>query len=240
MNFFDLLGRGVGATALDVDNALYMTAMSQAVPEKDRKRLIFWGILLEYGARLVLLAISLYVFSGDETLFTMFGVDITPAGLAMILAGIFLIVSNLGELGSFLAGKEEKQEVKEMPFGKALTEMTVVNTALSIDTVVAVADMSDNFLGMAVILSVSSIIRLLFVQQIARFLTKYPSTKILTSSLLIIIGTTLVLQAFNDQLSDIEVGIAFGVAILLMVYYDKYGPKFWKRESEKQVPERVG
>ncbi|MEL6891749.1 MAG: hypothetical protein AAFP84_09145, partial [Actinomycetota bacterium] len=122
MNVFDALGKGAVATTLDVDNALYMTAETQAVEKKDQSRLIGWGILIEYLSRVGIAWLALEVISGDEALFTIGDTKVTPVMVALLLAGLFLFVSNLKDVGDFLVGQEEQTEVKKQPFKRVLLE----------------------------------------------------------------------------------------------------------------------
>ena len=232
----NLLGQGVASTGLDVDNALYTTAASQTVDPKEQQRFIFWAHVLEFGARLGLLAISLYLFSGSDKLFTLFGVDFTPPMLAMMVAGVFLLFTNIKELDGFLIGaEEEKKEITRLPFNRALVEATIVNTVLSIDTVVAVADMTDEFAGMAIILSVSAIIRLLFLRQIAGFMAAHPEAKIITSSFLILIGISLVLQGVAVEFPEEGFTVGLAIAFILLIIYRRYGSAWFRGEKARPV-----
>ena len=103
--------------------------------------------------------------------------------------------------------------------------MTAVNLLLSIDTVVAVVDMTDAFLGMVVILSVSSIIRLLFVRQIAGFMARHPEATIVTSSFLILVGLSLLAQGFNENFPDAWFGVGLAIAFVAMLGYKHYQNK---------------
>ena len=231
-----LLGEGVASTALDVDNALYMTSMSQAVEEKESKALIFWGIAVEYAARVGIAALALTVFTGDETLFSVGDTKVTPVMVAMLVAGLFLFCSNLKDLGDFLIGADDEQAVTSMSFGRALFEMSVVNVILSLDTVIAVTGEVTNVAAAAVVLSVSSIIRVLFVRQIAGFMAANPSLKIVTGGFLILIGLSLILQGLGTDFPEEGFGIGLVIAVLLMWAYDELGPRWFARQLGEDEP----
>ncbi len=223
MNVLDALGKGAVATSLDVDNALYMTAETQAVDTKDQARLIGWGILAEYLARVLIAYLALEVVSGDTTLFKIGDTKVTPVMVALLLAGLFLFFSNLKDVGDFLVGREEEQHVEKQPFDTVLAKMSGVNTILSIDTVVAVTSETDDLATVALILSVSSVIRLLFVRQIAGFMRRHPSFKILTGVFLVLIGVSLMLQGVGIDFPEEAFGVGILVAIGLMWLYRRHG-----------------
>ena len=212
---------GLVATTLDVDNALYMTSSIQGRDEKEQNRLIFWGLLAEFVARFLLVLVAFYLATGKEVLFTVQGFDVTPQTIALLGAGLFLFYSSAKDLIAFQSGDDggngAEKAVAKAAFGTVLLQMTVVNTVLSIDTVIAVAGMTKVLLGAAIILGVSAVIRFLFVRQIAGFLSDHPETKIVIYTFLMLIGLQLVLQSVNDDLPEsafnIIMLIAIGVAL---------------------------
>ena len=239
MNVLDALGKGVVGTTLDVDNALYMTAETQAVEKKDQSRLIGWGILVEYLARVFIAWLALEVVSGDTTLFTIGDTKVTPVMVALLIAGLFLFVTNFKDVGDFLVGQEEEQQVEKQPFDTVLAKMSGVNTILSIDTVVAVTSESDDLATVALILAVSSVIRLLFVRQIATFMREHPSFKILTGVFLILIGLSLMLQGVGIDFPEEAFGVGILIAVGLMWLYKQHGAAWFAMQFGVEPPAAV-
>ena len=212
-----LLWLGLIATTLDVDNALFMTSSTQGRSEKERSQLILWGLVAEYVARFILVMIAFYLATGKEVLFTVAGVEVTPQAIALLGAGLFLFASSIGDLMDHFEGKgdgaNKPKSATKTAFTTLFIQMTIVNTVLSIDTVIAVAGMTDQLAGAAVILGVSAIIRFLFIRQIAGFIERYPETKIIILTFLTMIGLQLILQAFSDDLPEIAFNIIMVIAI---------------------------
>ncbi|MBO9448210.1 hypothetical protein [Ruegeria sp. R14_0] len=208
---------GLVATTLDVDNALYMTSSIQGRSEKDQNRLILWGLVAEYIARFLLVLVAFYIATGKEVLFTIQGFDVTPQTVALLGAGAFLFYSSAKDLFAFFDGDDggdnAERAVAKAAFGTVLLQMSVVNTVLSIDTVIAVADMTKVLFGAAVILAVSSVIRFLFVRQIAGFLSDHPEIKIIIYTFLMLIGLQLLLQAVHDDLPETAFNLIMVIAI---------------------------
>lgn len=217
---------GLVATTLDVDNALYMTSQTQGRSEEEQKRLIFWGLIAEYAARFALVLVAFYIATGQEPLFTLAGFAVTPKALALLGAGIFLLTSSLGDLNDFFSSKgagEKRQKTEtKTSFTQLLVQMTVVNTVLSIDTVIAVTGMTTQLVGAAIILAVSAIIRFLFVRQIAGFIARHQETKIVILSFLMLIGAQLILQAFHDDLPESLFNLVLAGALVVALGYRDY------------------
>jgi predicted tellurium resistance membrane protein TerC len=70
-----LLRDGIYITSLDVDNAIYTTSAIEHLPRKAQRKAIFLAILIEFLARLVLIALFSWVLSGTRPLFVLFGVE---------------------------------------------------------------------------------------------------------------------------------------------------------------------
>ena len=213
---------GLVATTLDVDNALYLTSSIQGRSEKEQNRLILWGLIAEYGARFLLVLVAFYLATGKEVLFTVQGFDVTPQTVALLGAGLFLFTSSAKDLFAFFDGSDGADSagkaVTKAAFGTVLLQMTIVNSVLSIDTVIAVAGMTDLLWGAAIILAVSSVIRFLFVRQIAAFLSDHPETKIVIYTFLMLIGLQLVLQAAHDDLPEIAFNLIMVIAIGIALF----------------------
>lgn len=217
-----LLWLGLVATTLDVDNALFMTSSTQGRSEKERNQLILWGLVAEFIARFILVIVAFYLATGKEVLFTIAGFDVTPQALALLGAGVFLFYSSVGDLFEYFEGKsggeaKPKSAVK-VAFMTLFIQMTIVNTVLSIDTVIAVAGMTNQLAGAAVILAVSAIIRFLFIKQIAGFIERYPETKIVILTFLTMIGLQLMLQAFSDDLPEMAFNIIMIIAVVAALF----------------------
>ena len=65
----ELLRLGATTTLLDVDNALYMTSAIEPLPQEKQRKAIFWGLVLEFIARVILVIIFGFLASGTEPLF---------------------------------------------------------------------------------------------------------------------------------------------------------------------------
>jgi predicted tellurium resistance membrane protein TerC len=207
----ELLRLGATTTLLDVDNALYMTAAVEPLPKDKQKRAIFWGLLLEFIARVILVIIFGYLTSGTEPLFVLFGIEFTAETISLLAAGIFLFVRSSKDLYDFFFDSEEDEPDIDLEnsksFPRLMIEMTLVNALLSIDTVVAIVGsaISNNvqFALVLYMLLFSAIVRLLFVRQIASFIKRYPATNIVVLTFLTLVGIELISQGLGLKVPEI-------------------------------------
>ena len=223
---FTLLQLSLSVTLLDVDNALYMTSAIDALPPEQKKKAVRLGLLIEFLIRLVMVVIFGFIASGTEVLFVAFGIEFTAETLSLLAAGLFLFVHTTRELVRFFFDKDDNssapQNSQEKSFSKVLIEMSVVTALLSVDTVIAVTGSaisgSAEFTLVLYLLLFSALIRLLFVQEIARIIERYPSLNIVIMTFLIAISIELMAQGLGarvpEQVFNGLMIIALGTAVV--------------------------
>ncbi len=228
---FTLLQLSLSVTLLDVDNALYMTSAIDALPPEQKKKAVRLGLLIEFLIRLVMVVIFGFIASGTEVLFVAFGIEFTAETLSLLAAGLFLFVHTTRELVRFFFDKDDnsstQQNSQEKSFSKVLIEMSVVTALLSVDTVIAVTGSAISggaeFTLVLYILLFSALIRLLFVQEIARIIERYPSLNIVIMAFLIAISIELIAQGLGAKISEHVFNglmiIALGTAVVYQMRY---------------------
>jgi predicted tellurium resistance membrane protein TerC len=233
-----LLIQGLTTTALDVDNALYMTSMVESLEPDKQRRAIFWGLFLELLGRLGLIAIFTFLFSGTEPLFELFGITFTAETLSLLGAGIFLFIRSSRDLVNFFRHKGvEDSSTKSHPtveksLLRLMLEMTTVNLILSIDTVIAVNSVTSEFEMVLYLLIFSALFRLLFVRQIAQIMSKYPSLTIVILTFLILIGVELTLQGLGLSIPEAMFNTALLLGVIGAALYAHFSNK---AESNKET-----
>lgn len=224
----DMLRLGLTTTLLDVDNALYMTATIDPLPAEKQKKFIFWGLVIEFFARIGLVLIFGYLASGTEPLFVIAGIEFTAETLSLLAAGIFLFFRSSRDLFRFFfAGQEEKDpllvQTQEKSLARLMLEMSLVNALLSIDTVIALTGSalgSSAAFGVIIyLLLFSAVIRLFFVRQIARFIKRYPATNIIILAFLTLIGVELIALGLGLHLPEALFTIMLLSALLATIVY---------------------
>jgi predicted tellurium resistance membrane protein TerC len=106
--------------------------------------------------------------------------------------------------------------------------MSLVNALLSVDTVIALTGSAigsgAQFWLVIFLLLFSAVVRLLFVQEIARFIQRYPATNIIILMFLIVIGLELTAQGLGARIPEILFNGLMLLALLVAVLYQlRYG-----------------
>ena len=211
-----LMWLGLITTSLDVDNAVYMTSVVQTRPQSQQRRLITWGLIAEYIGRLLLIMVAYYLASGQETLFSIGEFSVTPQVIALLLGGGYVFWSSTTGLVDYFDGKtEEKPEDAAASFTKVLIQMTAVNLILSIDTTIAVASMTKSLLAAGFILLISAVIRFLFIDRIAKFMSEHQQLQIVVLTFMSLIGLQLITKAFYKEIPDAILHLVIAASIIV-------------------------
>jgi predicted tellurium resistance membrane protein TerC len=229
-----LLIEGLLFTTIDLDNAMYATSVVTDLPRQQRRAAIWGSLLLELVGRLGLVLLFVYVVSGDQPLFTLFGMPVTVQTAGLLIAGLFLLIRNGWEMVGFFQQRHRDTESEgvhakeQRAFPLVLLEMGGVLTIMSIDTTIAALSTFTRFDLIAAVFLISAAVRLFFVEQLAHFIQRYPALNIIILTVLVIIGLELVIQAFGF---DYE--LPFNLIILLSIII----AVFYHRRTQPPTPE---
>lgn len=226
VSLYSLLRAGFLTTALDIDNAMYMTAVADNVSPRQQNKLIVVALLLEFLGRIAIIAAILWVFDGREITFVLFGTEMSLEAVALIGAGSFLFLRSVRELIRFFRGEEADDEmdmtvVDDTHFPRLLIETTIVNLTLSVDTILAITGNITAVWQLLYVLSFSAVVRLLFVKQITAVINRFSSLNIIIFTLLTLIGLELFLQGFGLSFPEEEFNLILATAVVIAVMYER-------------------
>ena len=239
---FNLLRNGITVTALDVDNTLYMTAVLDENPPTAHRRLLFWGLFAEFIGRLLLIYFFLVVLGGRDVTFSLLGFEFGIEDVALIAAGLFLLIKNGRELTHILLNRSAPEDPTVSKktfhsFPRLITEITIVNITLSFDTIIAITS-SNSSAGMILyLLLFSAIFRYLFVRQIANIIETYPSLNIIILAFLIIIGLELIMEGIGFNINEVVINLIILAAVGLASLHERRRPtisRWWQQQKKSQ------
>lgn len=193
---------------LGIDNILFISIISDKLPENQRGKARNIGLILALVARLILLAAVSWVMASTTPLFTLFEIDFSGQSLVLLIGGLFLIYKATKEMHHSITGQQEGTKKGKVTLSSVITQIIMVDLVFSFDSVISAIGMT-NELGkttgkdpiiiiyLAVI--VSMIVMLIFAKPIANFINQRPSIKMLALSFLVVIGVILVAEAFGEH-----------------------------------------
>lgn len=201
---------------LGIDNIIFLSILSDRLPAEQRQKARTLGLALAVLTRILLLLALSWVIGLTETLFTVWGEDISGRDLILLLGGLFLIAKSTHEIHQKLEAAEEVTSAKAAAtFGGVIFQILLLDIVFSLDSVItAVGMVSDRSIMIAAVIA-SAIVMILMSGSIARFVEKHPTIKMLALSFLLLIGVTLIAEGFEQHIS--KGYIYFAMAFSLFV-----------------------
>jgi len=187
---------------LGIDNIVFISILSDKLPDHQRNKLRYWGIGLAMVMRLLLLAIISWILKLDQTLFTLFEISFSGKGIILILGGLFLIYKSTKEIyhKTEEADENSAEQSTSKSFGKLLTEVIILDLVFSIDSIITAVGMVQELWIMYTAVIITVLIMLIASKPISDFIRKHPSFKILALCFLMMIGVSLLAEGFHFEI----------------------------------------
>jgi len=202
---------------LGIDNIVFISILSGKVAIERQKRARQLGLLLGMGIRILMLMGLQWIQQQDQPLFELMGHSFTGKSLMLLAGGLFLLYQSVHEIHLKLTQPEEEHQVRSQRSGwnAVLLQMALLNIVFSLDSVITAVGMAKELWVMIAAVVASMVVMLLAAEPIAKFVQEHVSIKILALSFLVMIGVSLLAEAFDQHLEKgyIYFAMAFSFAI---------------------------
>jgi predicted tellurium resistance membrane protein TerC len=213
---------------LGVDNIIFISIVSNKLPEQQQPRARLIGLILAMFFRIGLLLTITWIIKLTNPIFTIPFIEdegqplgISWKDLILIAGGIFLVFKSTLEIHHKLEKvKPENKQVKAAPaaFGSVIFQIVLVDAVFSFDSILTAIGLVDQVWVMITAVVISMTLMMLFAGAISRFINKHPTLQILALAFLIMIGVMLVAEGFHQHFnkSYIYSAIAFSLVVELI------------------------
>jgi predicted tellurium resistance membrane protein TerC len=205
---------------LGIDNVIFISIISDKLPENKRAKLRKIGMGLAMVMRLVLLTAISYIMKLEHPLFRMADISISGKDLILITGGLFLMYKSSKEIYEKTENdhvETDLKKAKKASFKDLLLQILVLDIVFSIDSIITAVGMVENIYIMyaAVIISVG--IMMWASGSISKFIHDHPSFKVLALCFLIVIGVSLVAEGFGHSIPKGYIYFSMAFAFLVDV-----------------------
>jgi predicted tellurium resistance membrane protein TerC len=190
------------------------------LPPEQRDKARKMGLSLALITRILLLCSLSWVMSLSNQLWniSILGLPLPNTGKDLVLAfgGLFLIWKSTKEIHEKVEGHAEStSQLKAPSFASVIVQILLLDIVFSLDSVITAVGMSNQIPVMIAAVVLAMLVMLLFVNQIGAFVEKYPTIKVLALAFLILIGTMLLAEGFQQHISKgyIYFAMAFSIAV---------------------------
>src|SRR5690606_35683220 len=171
---------------LGIDNIIFISILTNRLPESQQPRARTIGISLAILIRVALLFGISWLISLSEPLFTLFEMDFTVRDLILMAGGLFLIYKSTNEIHEKLEGEEHKTEnLKKLTLQAAIFQIILLDIVFSFDSILTAIGLVDSVMIMVAAVVISMGIMLLSAKKISDFVNAHPTVKMLALSFLL-------------------------------------------------------
>ena len=217
---------------LGIDNLIFISILSNKLPEAQRQKARRIGIAMALGMRLALLSMIAWLVGLTAPVFDL-GLVGSPSAtgepsfdtvfswrdLILITGGLFLV---------WKATKEIHHNVDPVPnadifdtskatigFGAVIVQILVLDMVFSIDSILTAVGMTDHLPIMVVAVVVAVIVMLFAADPLGNFIHDNPTVVMLALSFLLMIGAVLIADGFGVHVPKgyIYVAMAFSAGV---------------------------
>ena len=187
---------------LGIDNIIFISIISDKLPQNQRRKARTIGLSLAVVTRLLLLLTLSWLMSLNKPLFTIFGQGFSGRDIILILGGLFLIAKSTHEIHQKLEGEFENplKPKKRASFSSIIFQILLLDLVFSLDSVITAVGLVNEIPIMAAAVIASTFVMIFASHSIAEFVDRHPTIKLLALSFLVLIGVALLAEGFGTHI----------------------------------------
>ena len=212
---------------LGIDNIIFISIVTDQLPLAKKRTARNTGLLLALVIRLVLLGAVAWLMSLTTELFNIWGLSFSCQNIILLVGGLFLIYKSTVEMHKNVKGAEDvKHNVKSKLYAIIL-QIVLIDVIFSFDSIISAVGMTNgmqadtghnpiSIIYISVLISMT--IMMIFAGKISKFISDYPTIKMIALSFLATVGVLLVGEAFGAHIPKgyVYFGLVFSLIVELM------------------------
>ena len=201
---------------LGIDNIIFISILAGKLPAEQQPRARFIGLGLALFIRVALLFSLSWVIGLTAPLFSVLGQEISGRDLILIGGGLFLLAKATYEIHENLEGEEgHSSKGVRASFVSVLIQIILLDAVFSLDSVITAIGMVDQVGLMISAVVVAIGFMMLFAAPVGAFVSRHPTIKMLALSFLLLIGLTLLVEAFDVHIPKGYIYFAMGFSVFV-------------------------
>lgn len=244
---------------------------AKILDKKQRGRARITGLAFALIIRGAMLFSISWLASASAPLFYLGSMGISLGNLVMLAGGVFLLYKTIAEIKEKIYNEEDEHitPTESISMRSAVMQIIVIDFVFSFDSILAAIKVAQktvetnvdcpcnvveqvstaahshasqsNVVIMVGGVLISMLIMLMFSEGVSKFISQYPTIKMLALAFLLIIGTSLVLDCFHVEIPKPYLYAALGFAIFveaLNIFEKKVRRKKNRQKQEAEIAQK--
>jgi len=223
---------------LGIDNLVFISILTNKLPEDQRQKARRIGIGLALAMRLALLSMIAWIVGLTQPVFDLgltgpldnhgapaFETEFSWRDLILIAGGLFLLWKATKEIHHTVDPvpsddvlDKNNPTIAGMSFGAAIGQIILLDMIFSMDSILTAVGMTDNLAVMVIAVVVAVIAMLLAADPLSNFIARNPTVVMLALGFLLMIGAVLIADGFGVHVPKgyIYAAMAFSTVVELL------------------------
>lgn len=186
---------------LGIDNLIFISILTNKLPEHQRAKARRLGISMALVLRLGLLSTVAYIVQLTEPVIELFDQMFSWKDMILIAGGLFLLWKATTEIHHNIDAKTEDEKVMSsgvtLGFAAAIGQILMLDMVFSIDSIITAVGMTEHLPIMVIAVIAAVVVMLVAAEPLAKFINDNPTVVMLALGFLIMIGMTLIAEGFG-------------------------------------------
>ncbi|WP_395662081.1 TerC family protein [Aestuariivirga sp.] len=204
---------------LGIDNLIFISILSNKLPEEHRARARRIGIGAALIMRLLLLTTVSWIAQLTAPVFTVLGEGYSWRDIILLAGGLFLVWKATKEIHHSVDPDDSKEnmmgQTATLTVGGAVFQILLLDLVFSVDSIITAVGMTDHIAIMYIAVIVAVLVMLLAADPLARFIQANPTIVMLALGFLLMIGMTLIAEGMGFHVPKGYVYAAMGFSALV-------------------------
>ncbi len=187
---------------LGIDNLIFISILTNKLPEHQRSRGRRIGIALALVLRLALLSTVAIIVTLTEPIISILGKAFSWRDIILMAGGLFLVWKATMEIHHKVDIKERSDgaaaaHAAAVSFGGVIVQILLLDLVFSIDSIITAVGMTDHIPIMVIAVVAAVLTMLLAADPLAHFIERNPTIVMLALGFLLMIGAMLIAEGFG-------------------------------------------
>ena len=221
---------------LGVDNIIFISIVSNKLPQSQQNKARFTGLSMALIFRIGLLIGITWIIGFTQPLFTLLDFAVSGRDIILAIGGLFLIGKSTSEIHNKLEGEiQEGKKSGGSSMRTVILQIIMLDIIFSFDSILTAVGLTQEVVIMIIAVIISMIIMMVAAGSIANFIQTHPTLEVLALSFLILIGFMLMLEALHYHVPKGYIYFAVAFSLLVEILNMKIRPRPQPLKLRKRI-----